>query len=227
MTSSARLASLAVRRTARLAIRGPDTGLLPDLWIVLHGYSQLAAPFLESFAAIDDGSRLIVAPEALNRYYEGRIEERARNRSAAVVGGSWMTMEARLDDIADNLAYLDAVYAWCAPRLAADARLTVLGFSQGSATAARWVASGTAPVHRHIVWGSTFPPDVTLAAPAPLHRPDTWLVIGTRDQYATPKIVAAERARLDAAELRYRLVSFEGGHRLDDDTLRTIVSTPA
>jgi hypothetical protein len=51
------------------------------------------------------------------------------------------------------------------------------------------------------------------------------LVIGTTDAYATPKIVARERARLHAADFPFRFVSFTGGHRLDDDTLQALLES--
>ena len=76
-----------------------------ELWYVLHGYGQLAAPFLDDFRAIDDGTRLIVAPEALSRFYEGDVQ--ARLHKDAKVGASWMTREDRDAEIADYVAYLD------------------------------------------------------------------------------------------------------------------------
>ena len=71
----------------------PEDSAARELWYVLHGYGQLAAPFLEEFRAIDDGTRLIVAPEALSRFYEG--DAQARLHKDASVGASWMTREDR------------------------------------------------------------------------------------------------------------------------------------
>lgn len=230
-TPPVRFTPLVVRRTARLALRGPAEGPVREWWIVLHGYGQLAGAFLDGLGAIDDGTRLLVAPEALSRFYEGTVEERVRRKGEQVVGASWMTKEARLDDIADNTAYLDAVHAWGAEHLRATGAgappLTVLGFSQGAATTVRWVQAGTASVARHVVWGSTMPPDADLGPASPLRRADTSLVIGARDQFATEKLVGAERARLDAAGFPYRFASFDGGHRLDDATLRALAGSPA
>ena len=76
---------------------------------------------------------------------------------------------------------------------------------------------------RLVVWGSQFPPELDLADPAaPLRRARATLVIGTKDIFATPKIVAKETARLNEAGFPFRFVAFEGGHRLDDDTLRAL-----
>ena len=69
------------------------------------------------------------------------------------VGASWMTKEAREDDIVDYVRYLDA--------LSAELRLTerrpvLLGFSQGVATASRWVAMGQTAFSRLILWSGVF-----------------------------------------------------------------------
>ena len=218
-----RVETFVTARSARVAMLGPETGTVKELWYALHGYSELAPAFLERLRAIDDGTRLIVAPEALSRFYEGRIEDRV-GKADAPVGASWMTREARESEIADYLAYLDGVHAMVKQRLAGMVPgVTVLGFSQGGSTGARWVASGSVPAARHILWGSSMPPDIDLATTGtPVRAPETVVVIGARDIYATPKVVARENSRLDAAGFPYRFVSFDGGHRLDDDVLRAI-----
>lgn len=221
--------AIPVGRTARVALLGPEAGLpVREVWYVLHGYGQLAAPFIENFRAIDDGTRLIVAPEALSRFYDGDAETRLHKDAA--VGASWMTREDRESEIADYLAYLDAVHASIGASASyrdAVPAVTVLGFSQGGATAARWVARGRVAAARLIVWGSQFPPELALADPAtPLRRTENVLVVGTTDRFATAKIVAAETSRLHGAGLPFRIVTFDGGHRMDDETLRTLVKTP-
>jgi predicted esterase len=221
-----RTVSIAVKRSARLAMLGPDGAGPRELWYVLHGYGQLAAPFLEDFRAIDDGNRLLVAPEGLSRFYEG--DTRTRLHKDAKVGASWMTREDRESEIADYVAYLDTVHASLVPRFGATPpTVTVLGFSQGGATAARWVARGSVRAARLIVWGSQFPPELDLADPgAPLSRVESIFVVGTTDIFATPKIVERELERLRAANLPFRFVSFNGGHRMDDDTLRALAGIP-
>lgn len=219
-----RLETFVTPRTARLALLGPERPDLPELWYVLHGYGELAAPFLERFRVIDDGHRLIVAPEALSRHYWGRIEDRIGKE--VPIGASWMTKEAREEEIADYLRYLDGVHERIIGRLGgALPRVTVLGFSQGGAASARWVASGTVPAHRHVLWGAAMPPELDLVTPdTPLRRVSQVVVVGERDQYATPKVVARENGRLDAAGFPYQFIGFDGGHRLDDDVLRRLAS---
>jgi predicted esterase len=193
-----------------------------DVWYVLHGYAMRAVPFLEGFRAIADGTRLLVAPEALSRFYDGTLSPGAHRN--APVAASWMTRDERDSEIVDYLAYLDTVHATITARLAgARPTVTVLGFSQGGAAAARWVATGRVPATRLVVWGSAMAPELDIATPgSPLRRPETVFVVGSGDSYITPKIVAGEAERLRAAQFPFRRLSFDGGHRLDDGVLRQL-----
>jgi len=182
-----------------------------ELWFVCHGYGQLASRFLDRFRPIEAERRCIVAPEGLSRFYltESPTERR--------VGASWMTREDRLHEIDDYVRYLDGVYAQLAPR---DARVTVLGFSQGTATVCRWTAFGSSRVDRLIVWGGEVPPDLELTR---LRVQSLTLVYGTHDEFFTPKIIAATESRLREHKIEYELVPFEGGHEIDDATLRRLI----
>jgi predicted esterase len=206
---------ISVPRSARYHTLGDRKGA-GDVWFVCHGYGQLAARFLERFRPLDDGSRCVVAPEGLSRFY--LTEDPSERR----VGASWMTRESRLSEIEDYVRYLDAVYR---DVVDGSPRVTVLGFSQGAATACRWAAFGSPRVDRLIVWGGEIPPDLDLAASPALERLRALrleLVYGSRDQYFTPKVVAAAEARLRAAGLPYTLVPFDGGHEIDEATLRRL-----
>src|SRR4029077_14123970 len=165
---------ISVMRTARYFTLGDRSGVA-EVWFACHGYGQLAARFLEKLRVLDDGRRLLVAPEGLSRFYltESPTERR--------VGASWMTREDRLYEIDDYVRYLDGLYAHLAPRTA---RVTALGFSQGTATVCRWTALGSSRVDRLIVWGGEVPPDLDLKR---LRVPSLTLVYGTRDEFFTPK----------------------------------------
>jgi predicted esterase len=186
-----------------------------EVWFVLHGYGQLAARFLHHFAPIDDGTRLIVAPEGLSRFY--LTEAPAERR----VGASWMTKEDRLAEIDDYVRYLGAVYEDALRAVdRTHIRVTLLGFSQGSATACRWTTLGASKIDRLIVWGGEVPPDVDLPRSLRLS-----LVYGSRDEYFTPKVVAATEARLRACDVPYELVPFVGGHEIDAEVLKRVALT--
>jgi len=199
--------NITVPRTARYFTLGaPERA--QDVWFVCHGYGQLAARFLERFRAVESSERCIVAPEALSRFY---LSEHAGERR---VGTSWMTKEDRLHEIEDYVRYLDAVYAQVSP---SKKSVTALGFSQGTATVCRWAALGSSRIDRLILWGGEVPPDLDLKR---LRVPKLTLVYGVRDEFFTPKVVAANETRLRDHGLSYELISFEGGHAIDEETLK-------
>lgn len=190
--------------------------------MVLHGYSQLAAEAAEGVGVLDDGTRLVVAPEGLSRFYDAPSLGSHRD---ARVGASWMTREDRLEEIADQAEWLQRAYEHAVGFVARFTPFIILGFSQGATAAARWVASGRVKPAQLIIWGAALPPELDLGLASPLRAVRTSVVLGSRDRWVKPEQVAAERARLDAAGFPYRFVSFEGGHRFDDDTLRRLSST--
>jgi predicted esterase len=182
------------------------------VWFVLHGYGQLAGEFIRYFSDLATDDQLIVAPEAMNRFYLVSVDKiPARDRP---VGATWMTREDRESEIADYVEYLDALYDEVAARHVANgARVHVIGFSQATATAARWIEHGRATVHRLILWGGLLPPETKIAAdPSTLHGMPLVLVAGSRDHYVTPEILEAERARLNRASVPHRVLTFDGGH---------------
>ena len=181
---------------------------------MLHGYSQLAARFLRHFEPLDDGARLIVAPEGLSRFYltDSPTERR--------VGAAWMTREDRLAEIEDYVRYLDAVYEDVL-RLVDRARIkvTALGFSQGATTACRWAGLGASRIDRLVVWGGEVPPDLDLAR---LKDRRLTLVYGARDGFFTSKVVAATEKRLREHGVPYESVPYDGGHEIDAAVLRKV-----
>jgi predicted esterase len=205
---------LAVQRTARYHTLGAAGPAVRELWMVLHGYGQLAAWFLRHFAALDDGTRRFVAPEALSRFYLSLGNDR--------VGASWMTREDRQQEITDTLDYLDALYARLCTEVPDDVRLCVFGFSQGANAASRWVCLRRPPVTRLILWGGTFAHDLDLAAHRDhLAQMNITLVIGDQDEFISPDKQAAEQQRLQA--LPYTLHPYQGRHALYADVLRALV----
>jgi predicted esterase len=181
----------------------------------------MAHDFVSHFASIASPARVIVAPEALSRFYVEGL--RGGSHAGSAVGASWMTREDRASEIADQIVYLDAVHDTIfalAERTAA--RLTVLGFSQGTATVCRWLAHSRARADRLICWGGAIPEDIGLRDDSPLRRVELLLVAGSRDEFATAERVAQQEATLDAAGVPFTTTKFVGGHRLDNVTLQRL-----
>ena len=211
--------TIEVPRTARYYVMGDTVG--GDLWIVLHGFGQLAGDFIEYFAELNDGSRVVVAPEALNRYYTAALSVPSAERP---VGATWMTREHREAEMRDYVRYLDLLHAELAAQLR-PRRTIVVGFSQGGATASRWVVQGATPVHSLVLWGATLPPDLDLAAGrARLTASRLKLVIGRTDQYIAPEATAREAARLESAGIPFELIGYEAGHSIKRAVLKELAA---
>jgi predicted esterase len=203
---------LRVHRTARyFSVGDLNGGGVRTIWVVLHGHGQLAEGFIRYFADLAAEDAVVVAPEALNRYYLVGVDVPAIDRP---VGATWMTREDRASEIGDYVGYLDALYdEVLAPAARAGAALQVIGFSQGAATATRWTAQGSAPVRRLILWGGLVPPDSDLSrGQASLRGAALTLAVGTRDRYVTAEMLAAEEARLRQAGVSFDVIRFDGGH---------------
>ena len=217
---------LSVTRTARYFSVGGDggneSGAVRELWIVCHGYGQLAARFLEPFQALATPWRRIVAPEGLSRFYLER--SRVGVNTQAKVGATWMTREDREHEIADQVSYLDTLLDAIHPPAATGVRLRLLGFSQGVATLTRWLMRGRrVRADEVILWAGSFPPDVDLSDFAGrLAGAPVVLAVGTRDELASWAGADVTHQRFTEAGISARLVSFNGGHRLDDETLAAI-----
>jgi predicted esterase len=212
---------LTVTRTARYYTLGPLAGAPRQRWFVCHGFAQLAGRFIRHFETLDDGTRVIIAPEALSRFY---LEAAGGRSPHARVGATWMTREDRLAEIGDYVSYLDSLVTHMDRQLQhAGGENIALGFSQGAATASRWVAFGHARIDRLILWGGAMPPDLDLGAAAErLARVRIQIVLGSQDEYAGSAEVTGERRRLEAAGIPYELVEYDGGHALEAGTLARI-----
>ena len=210
---------LSVPRSARYFTIGADPRTAREIWFVLHGYGQLAGRFLRHFVSLGDGERTVVAPEGLSRFY---LESDARDK----VGASWMTREDRLAEIDDYVHYLDVVFAEVTRERRPAGGIHVLGFSQGTATASRWLAQGRARADRLILWGGEVPPDLDLArARERWERTTLLFVAGSTDQFITAKVLARDEQRLKDHGIAYRVERFEGGHEVVPEVLQRIVQS--
>jgi predicted esterase len=214
-----------VERSARYYTLGSTTGAR-QVWIACHGYGQLAAIFGRHFEGIAGDQLLVVVPEGLSRFYldhaDGTYER---------VGASWMTRDERESEIADQVAYLDAVLSETMRGLDDSPRIVGFGFSQGGATITRWIdrspllAERAQHVDRLILWGSAPPEDLDLTD-SWLKKADLTLVVGTEDSYATPERMAGHEALLVDANIPFKRVNYSGGHRIIPKVLSSLANTP-
>ena len=79
-----------------------------------------------------------------------------------------------------------------------------------------------------ILWAGELPRDADDAAvKTKLGEAPVSLVAGTNDRYISPAMFHAFTTRLQRAGLSLRTLTFDGGHRLDRETLRVLASASA
>ncbi len=212
---------LPVARTARYFTLGREAGEVTDLWIVLHGYAQTAGRFLRNFTSLENGTTLIVAPEALSRFY---LETTLEGLHGQVVGATWLTREDREADLGDHLRYLDQLVHHLMDGFGTwRPRLSLLGFSQGSVMAARWMARGTIHPERLVLWGTPLPRDVPPDELAPrLGATPVIFIAGDRDPYAPAESIEASAETLREVGATVRVLRFAGGHAIDRAALLAV-----
>lgn len=216
-----------VVKTARYYQIGSPSAPVRDLWVVLHGFSQLAADFAVPFQPLAADSRLIVVPEGLSKFY---LDTRPGHSGASKVGALWLTREDRETEIVDIVNYLDKLYERTLEELASHGvrrdqiRVHALGFSQGGPAVCRWAARGSAVIDHLVPWAHAIPQDVNLRALAE-RRPKLTIdmVYGTRDRFIGEDAVEEQRAVLESSGVPYTMHAFNGGHALNMATLRQLM----
>jgi predicted esterase len=136
-----------------------------------------------------------------------------------------MTREDRLSEFDDYVDYLDTLAEHVQKEVGPGEalRFVALGFSQGTATISRWAARTTTPPDELVLWGGGLPPELEPAALGERwKRTRVTMVVGTRDRWLRESQLVEATARLAAHGVVTRVLRFEGGHRLDDETLLTV-----
>lgn len=203
---------ITIPRTAHYYTLGTPSKNIKRLWIVCHGYGQLASGFVRRFEGLNDGQTLVVAPEGLNKFYWGQFTGKPV--------ATWMTSHKRLDEIADYCNYMQTLYDHYVPQLAEDVTIILLGFSQGAATQCRWIMERFPIFHHLILWAGVLPDDLDFTphqaffAGKKLH-----FVFGTEDPLLTEKRLQWQRDFASQNLLDFKEFSFEGKHIVDRDAL--------
>lgn len=209
--------TIKVERTARYYTLGGEANKSKEVWIVLHGYGNLARDVIQWFEPIAD-SAFVVAPEATMRFY---TRGGGGPSSTAPVGATWMTREDRLNDIADNTAYLDRLYySICSKK---PERLILLGFSQGCPAVMRWVAKGNVTPDHVLIWAGDVPPDLDFEAyRAKSAGFRTWMVYSKTDPLLTQEFYQESEQLLRTHDIPFETIHFEGGHEVPPEALIAI-----
>lgn len=197
---------------ARYFTLGECNSQTPAIWLVCHGYGQLAPYFIKNFEILARAGHFIVAPEGLSRFYLQGTSGR--------VGASWMTREERQTDIHNYVAYISAVYEQVIEEQQAPVNL--LGFSQGVATISRWaMLSGKAFQHL-VLWAGVFPPDLPmeLSAETLINRKVS-IVYGKEDPYVSDKVIEDQVQVFKQLNVEPSIIPFSGKHEISAEVLKS------
>jgi predicted esterase len=199
-----------VTKTARYYTLGSLSDQTHEVWFVIHGWAQLAEPYLSGFLPLDDGSRFFIAPEALNKFYMkvGKPE----------VGATWMTREDRESEIKDYVAYLNALYD-SFPLGDHDVKIIVLGFSQGVATVSRWAYRNERKIDTLIFYAGE--PGNELQNPessTTFDKTRNYFIYGDEDQFINELNINKYKAMLP----NFEFISFGGKHEINTAVLAGI-----
>jgi len=187
------------------------------IWLVFHGYGQLGKFFIRNFNGLSE-KHFVIAPEGLSRFY--------LSESSGRVGASWMTSEDRLTDIENQNNFINSVYKEVYPNIKSGARLVLLGFSQGTATALRWLVKNNIKPSKLLLWAGTIPTDLS-AENETINLSDicTFKIQGRTDPYLKSSYMKNMEYWMDLYKIKPQEVSFDGGHTIDVETLNRIVSS--
>jgi predicted esterase len=188
------------------------------IWFVLHGYGQLARFFIQKFSILEKNKHCVIAPEGLSRFYLEDIPSRMSSGNNRV-GATWMTRENRLMDIENYLEYLTQIQTLELVRQP-NIPVTLLGFSQGAATASRWALDPRIRFDQLVLWAGILPPDMDFEkGKSILANKKVIVVFGDQDPLVTEKHKAEMNVLCLKLSIRPEIIEFTGGHDIDEATL--------
>ncbi|REG92124.1 alpha/beta hydrolase [Algoriphagus antarcticus] len=210
--------SISYQYQAQYSVSHEPTFQEKEIWLVLHGYGQLAEFFLRKFQGFDSPDRLFVAPEATNYGYLDGFSGR--------VGANWMTKHERETAIRNNHRFLDLLMGELLSQYLERPKINVLGFSQGAATATRWGSRWIGEVNLLVLWAGGFAQDMILEdAREKFSKTKFTLVLGDQDEFITPESIEIQHQLIKNLGKAVKKLTFSGGHEIDIEMLSRILDS--
>lgn len=188
-----------------------------EIWLVLHGYGQLAEFFIRKFNRSFSPERLFIAPEGTNHSYLEGFQGR--------VGANWMTRHERESAIENNHRFLDGLLDSILSGYPILPNIHVLGFSQGAATATRWASRSGREIETLVLWAGGFAMDLTLEdAREKFKNTSLILAMGERDELITPDSIRKQEELIAGLNKEIIRLNFSGGHEIDPVLVEKIIN---
>ena len=205
-----------IPKTAHYVTIGEINEQTENVWFVVHGYGQLAEHFIKKFKVLEDGKTVIIAPEALSKFYLKEFSGR--------VGATWMTKHERDSEITDYIDYLNQLYKTILQKSNVNKlKVNILGFSQGTATVARWCMNEKIKYDRLILWAGYFGNGIQdIIDPLKLTAKEVVLCYGKEDEFLTKIDIQQYEVDIQKIITHVQVHTFEGGHVIDEELLLKI-----
>lgn len=185
------------------------------VWVVFHGYGQLTEYFIKKFEVIDTNKNYIIAPQGLSTAYLKDFTGR--------VGANWMTKYDRELDIQNNLNYLETLIKAELNEISmTNKKLIVLGFSQGAATASRWIAHTDYQIEKFLVWGGMIAHDIDTV----FYKKMTDKIVlfyGDEDEFISQEGLKTSLMKLKKIGIYPKLIPYQGTHKIYPNVLNDFI----
>ena len=204
--------------TATYETYGNLTAETETIIVAFHGYGQLAKYFIRKFNFLDAAKYYVIAPQGLSKFY---LNNHTR------VGASWMTKEDRELDLKNQLHYVQTVFEtetkgvdWTTKKL------IVFGFSQGTATVSRWVATFKIQFDKFIAWGGQLGFELTVADfDFVKNDAKTLMLLGDKDEFYNGENVEKMEIAFKTVFPKGEFEMYEGKHEIIVDSLQWAVDS--
>ncbi|WP_296698995.1 alpha/beta hydrolase [Algoriphagus sp.] len=184
-----------------------------EVWILFHGYGQLAEYFIRKFLPFDSEDRIFLAPEGTNYSYLKDFQGR--------VGANWMTSYERELAIENNHRYLDKMVNEFLSGYKVFPKINVLGFSQGAATATRWASRWSGSIDNLILWAGGFAHDLNInKSREQFEKTEMTIILGDQDEFITSETIQKQGEFVKSFGKEAKIINFSGGHFIDSEVLK-------
>lgn len=205
---------LKVSRTARYSTFGELTDKTKFIWIVCHGYGQIASEFITEFGILNSTENYVVAPEALSRFYWG-------GKFDGKPVASWMTSEDRINEIQDYSNYLSLLYKHLKEKAASKTEFILFGFSQGCATVMRWTNIKFPKCKAIVNWAGTIPEDINYNHKY-YNKIQMYWLYGSEDKFLTEERKKWHEDIISEKGLDVNSYGYDGKHKVYAKELKRI-----
>lgn len=202
--------------TASYETYGTLTKSTETIIVAFHGYGQLAKYFIRKFDFLDKSKYYVIAPQGLSKFY---LKNHTR------VGASWMTKEDRELDLKNQLHYVQTVFETETKNIDwSTKKLVVLGFSQGTATASRWVTTHQVLFDKFIAWGGQLAYELTASDFEFMKsNVETVGLLGDNDQFYNGDNVEKMENMFKTVFPKGEYRIFEGKHEIIKEVLKEVL----